>query len=212
MPKSNAQSAEPTVAASPGPSGDATPARLLEAAASLIAERGWGSISTRAVAERAGVNQALVHYHFGSMDALRREALLMKLEPVLRGLAEELLDDRPFPDGVDRVMQALDDFDLTSETGVLMAEALLQATRDERIAEAVGGAIGSWTAMLEPRIETAQDRGVVRADVDARALARILAATIDGFLVQRMADREADSAEVAATLNRLLAPIREARP
>jgi AcrR family transcriptional regulator len=42
---------------------------LLQAAAELIAEVGWGRVSSRMVAERAGVNNALVHYHFAVRGA-----------------------------------------------------------------------------------------------------------------------------------------------
>jgi TetR/AcrR family transcriptional regulator len=37
---------------------------LLAAAAALFAERGFGSVSTEEVAQRAGVNKALISYHF----------------------------------------------------------------------------------------------------------------------------------------------------
>jgi len=206
MPKANAQSTRTIT-----PSGDATRARLLDAAATLVAERGWGSVTTRAVAERAGVNQALVHYHFGNMEHLLGDAVMARLQPVVEGLAEELLDDRPFVDGIGRTMRLLDQFDLESESGVLMAEALLRATRDERIAAAMGGVVGSWTAMLEPRIRTAQERGVIRDDIEAGALARVLAAIFDGYLIQRMADPSTDSQAAATTITQLLSPVPEDR-
>ncbi len=38
--------------------------RLLDAAAELIAERGWGQVTTRAIAERAGLPHGTVSYHF----------------------------------------------------------------------------------------------------------------------------------------------------
>lgn len=195
-----------------GPSGDATRTRLLGAAAELVAERGWGAVTTRAVGERAGVNQALVHYHFGSIDALRRESVMVRLQPILQGFADELLDDRPFPDGIDRALHAVDGFELGSETGVLMAEALLQATRDEAIAGAMSSVMVSWADLLAPRIETAQRRGVVRDDLDAVALARLIAAVLDGYLIGRMADPTLDPGSMAATLNRLLAPTTEDQP
>ena len=47
-----------------------TRARLLSAASELIAERGWASVSTRDLAARAGVNPALVNYHFGGKSQL----------------------------------------------------------------------------------------------------------------------------------------------
>ncbi len=208
MPKADAQ---PT-STSRSASGDVTRARLVDAAAALVAERGWGSVTTRAVAERAGVNQALVHYHFGNMETLLADAVLTRLRPFIQGLADELLDDRPFPDGITRTMCQLDAFDLDSEAGVLMAEALLRATRDERIAEAMGGVVGSWTAMLEPRLVTAQERGFVRSDIEAAALARLLAAVLDGYLIQRMADPSTDADAAAATIIALLKPPQEGTP
>lgn len=190
-------------------SGDTTRTRLLAAAATLIAERGWGSVTTRAVAERAGVNQALVHYHFGSMEHLLREAATARLRPEVEGLADELLDERPIPESIHRVMALLDRFDVDSETGVLMAEALLRATRDERFARDMGAVIQSWSSLLEPRLGLAQERGAIRDDIDPGSLARILAAVLDGFLIQRMADPSADPGAVADTLVRLLAPTQE---
>ena len=187
----------------------ATRARLLEAAASLVAEQGWGSVTTRAVAERASVNQALVHYHFRNMENLLRDAVMARLEPEIRALADELLDDRPFPDSIDRTMQMLDRFDLGSEIGVLMAEALLRSTRDEAMASAMGGMVGGWQTLLEPRIVTAQERGVVRDDIDSRSLALTIAAMLDGFLIQRMADPDTGSQAAADALARLIAPARE---
>ncbi len=200
MPKAYAQSNGGS-----GGQGDVTRRRLLEAAASLVAERGWGAVKTRAVAERAGVNQALVHYHYANMDSLLREAVLWRLRPAIQALADELLDDRPFPEGIVRTMHLLDRFEPGSEDGVLMAEALLRASRDERMAAALGDVAGSWTAMLEPRIVTAQRRGVVRGDLDPAALARLLAAVLDGLLIQRMAGPGIDTAVVAGTITQLLA-------
>ena len=208
MPKAHAQTLEPEPKHRAA-AGDVTRSRLLAAAASLIVERGWGSVTTRAVAERAGVNQALVHYHFGRMENLLREAVMARLQPEMEGLAAELLDDRPFPEGIRRAMALLDHFDLESEAGVLVAEALLRATRDDRMAEAMGGTVGSWTAMLEPRLVLAQERGVIRDDVDPASLGLVLAAMLDGFLIQRMADPEADPERAATALVQLLKPIQE---
>jgi predicted regulator of Ras-like GTPase activity (Roadblock/LC7/MglB family) len=106
-------------------------------------------------------------------------------------------------------MHLLDRFEPGSEDGVLMAEALLRASRDERMAAAIGDVAGSWTAMLEPRIVTAQRRGVVRADLEPAALAYLLAAMLDGFLIQRMAAPAVDTQVVAGTITRLLTPPEE---
>jgi AcrR family transcriptional regulator len=43
-------------------------AALLDAAEHLLVEQGYGAITTRRLAEEAGVNHGLVHYYFGSME------------------------------------------------------------------------------------------------------------------------------------------------
>lgn len=207
MPKANAQATPDRPA-----SGDATRRRLLSAAAALIVERGWGAATTRAVADRAGVNQALVHYHFGSIDNLRREAVLAELGPAIGELIDELLDDRPVPESIRRVMSLIDRFDLGTDTGVLMAEALLQATRNPAVARDMAGFMGSWGEMLGPRLEVAQGRGAIRADIPAERLTPVLAAVLDGFLIQRMADPGLDTSLVADTLIQLLSPAGEETP
>jgi len=58
--------------------GDATRKALLDAAEELLISKGAASITTRKVADKAGVHQALVHYHFGTIEQL----LLAVLERV----------------------------------------------------------------------------------------------------------------------------------
>lgn len=47
-----------------------TKARILDAADGLFGELGFDATSTRDIAERSGVNKALIHYHFGTKDDL----------------------------------------------------------------------------------------------------------------------------------------------
>ena len=60
---------------SPPPSGDApargdTKARILEAAYQRLAREGYAALSVREIARDAGVNFALINYHFASKDKL----------------------------------------------------------------------------------------------------------------------------------------------
>ena len=52
-----------------------TKARLRAAASALFAERGFHATKIRDIAERAGVNVAAGHYHYGSKKALYLEVL-----------------------------------------------------------------------------------------------------------------------------------------
>ena len=59
---------------------------LMDAAERLLYEVGYAGVTTRAVAEAAGVNHGLVHYYFGSME----ELLTQTLERFVEELAQAL--------------------------------------------------------------------------------------------------------------------------
>jgi AcrR family transcriptional regulator len=61
---------------------------MMDAAEHLLYEVGHAGVTTRAVAEAAGVNHGLVHYYFGSMD----ELLTQTLERFVDQLADALED------------------------------------------------------------------------------------------------------------------------
>lgn len=54
--------------------------RLLTAAGELLAELGWGRVTTRAVAERAGLPLGAVSYHFRGKQELLSHAALATIE------------------------------------------------------------------------------------------------------------------------------------
>jgi TetR/AcrR family transcriptional regulator, regulator of cefoperazone and chloramphenicol sensitivity len=54
---------------------DITRERILKAARSLFADRGYQDTSIRAVVAKARVNQAAINYHFGGKNGLYREVL-----------------------------------------------------------------------------------------------------------------------------------------
>ena len=56
--------------------------RLLDAADRLLTEHG-AAVSTRLITSEAGANSAAIHYHFGSKEALLRELMARRSQPVL---------------------------------------------------------------------------------------------------------------------------------
>lgn len=62
-----------------------TQERILAAAIAVFAERGFDGASTHQIAERAGVNQPLILYHFGSKELLWLAAAESILDQFLEG-------------------------------------------------------------------------------------------------------------------------------
>src|SRR4051794_40488531 len=77
------------------PPADPARDRILAAAVDLFAERSFDGATTRAIAERAGVTQPLLNYHYRSKDALWRAAVDSLFESLAESMArhsEEMRD------------------------------------------------------------------------------------------------------------------------
>ncbi|MFJ3385347.1 MULTISPECIES: helix-turn-helix domain-containing protein [unclassified Curtobacterium] len=69
--------------------------QILDAAAALFVENGFSATSTRAIAERVGIRQASLYYHFAGKDEVLVELLTTSVRPsldVVRGLEERVPD------------------------------------------------------------------------------------------------------------------------
>jgi TetR/AcrR family transcriptional regulator len=70
------------------PSADATRDRILAAAVDLFSERSFDGATTREIAQRAGVTQPLLNYHYKSKDELWRAAVDSLFDALRRAMAE----------------------------------------------------------------------------------------------------------------------------
>ncbi|MEZ4650218.1 MAG: TetR/AcrR family transcriptional regulator [Candidatus Eisenbacteria bacterium] len=79
------------------PDPESTQGRILAAGRECFARSGFEGTTTRAIAEAAGVNLALVHYHFGSKEALYRRVIAGEMVQVLGTIATAMQrqDKRP---------------------------------------------------------------------------------------------------------------------
>jgi len=68
---------------------------LLDAAARLLVEEGYGAVTSRRVAARAGVNPALVHYYYGTMDDLLLALFRRGADAYLERLRQALASPQP---------------------------------------------------------------------------------------------------------------------
>jgi TetR/AcrR family transcriptional regulator len=70
--------------------------RILAAARALFAEHGLIATTTRAIAESAAVNLAMIHYYYGSKEALYERVLAQEFIQVLHMVSKLIrLDDPP---------------------------------------------------------------------------------------------------------------------
>jgi AcrR family transcriptional regulator len=84
--------------------------QILDAAEQLLGEVGYGGVSAQDVAERAGVNKALVFYYWGSMPELFEKVLERYYERHRHALAAALEGGGSLAKRVHRVVDAYLDF------------------------------------------------------------------------------------------------------
>ncbi|QFZ20031.1 TetR/AcrR family transcriptional regulator [Saccharothrix syringae] len=167
--------------------------RLLHAAAELIAEKGWGAVSTRVLAERAGVGPGVVHYHFDSVRSVLVQASVGALRAALAGLPAVLEDAATPQDALTTLLGALD-----GHSGrELFTETLLAATRDDEVRAAVREVLADFRAELASWLAA---RGVPTPGETAA----VLAAAVDGVLLHRALSPDLTSDLVAQVLGRVL--------
>ncbi|WP_182379482.1 TetR family transcriptional regulator [Nocardioides sp. WS12] len=88
------------------PGGTAT--RILDAAAKLLAEKGYGGLRISDVAKAADVRPAAIYYYFASREVLVEEVLWFGMSRLRRHVEETLLDAGEDVPAVDRLLLAVE--------------------------------------------------------------------------------------------------------
>lgn len=88
-------SPRPAPARRMGPADSASSSALLDAVERVLREEGYGAISSRRVAEAAGLKQQLVYYYFRTMDDLLLACFQRRTARALAQLEADAASDRP---------------------------------------------------------------------------------------------------------------------
>jgi AcrR family transcriptional regulator len=83
-----------------------TKARILDAADAVFVRRGIDSARMQEIADHAGVNKALLHYHFRTKADLAQAVWLRIASSFAPGMLEMLASDLPLHDKIDQYVDA----------------------------------------------------------------------------------------------------------
>ncbi len=186
--------------------GEATRRSISTAAVELVAELGWDAVTTRAVASRAGVNPALVHYHFGSMDALLREAVAAVIEQETDRVAIPLAEDPSRGGALAGASDAIAHLNPPPPAAAVLLEGMLRAARDPALSPVVVDRLRTLREQTATRVRHAVAEGELPPDLPAEASGTLVAAALDGLLLHRIVDPSTDVAGARDVLVRLLTP------
>ncbi|MBB6399390.1 AcrR family transcriptional regulator [Actinomadura coerulea] len=182
------------------PRGDRRRRELVDAGTALLSLEGWPGVSTRAVAERAGTNPGLIHYHFGGLAGLHAAIFRHAVDLIVGPMVAELLaapDERA-------ALEAMRGLLVPAPAGEpgsrLAAELIVGAMRDP----ALGAVLREELRLARERI--ADRLAALHPDWPRGRLsgaATLITAAIDGVMLHYMIDGElpvGDALSAAADL------------
>jgi AcrR family transcriptional regulator len=159
--------------------GRSTRAQLIAAATDVLREHGYGATSLRAVADRAGVQLSLVHYHFGSKGGL----LVTVLEELTRNLLERqqamFAEDRPFAEQWRTACAYLRE-DVRSGYVRILWELWAAGLADPQLAERWRATQRGWKTVIEERLSRLETERGVELPMRPRVLTALIGNLFEG--------------------------------
>jgi AcrR family transcriptional regulator len=173
---------------------------LLDAAERLLVEVGHAGITTRGLAEEAGVNHGLVHYYFGSNENLLARALERFTERLLARQRELYAADMPFIEKWRTAMRYLISEDVTYEKVWLELQAL--AWNQPELRERLARVNGQWREVLTEAFEQPHRELAIPMPLDA--LVSLVITFNLGIIVERLGGIETAHEELLAWIDAFL--------
>jgi TetR/AcrR family transcriptional regulator len=158
---------------------------LLDAAERLLVDVGAGGITTRKVAEEAGVNHGLVHYYFGSVEQLLVRVLERFTERLVERQRRMYAADVPFLEKWRTAMGYLDeDRPYQKIWFELQALAWNRPDLQERLARVHA----EWQAVLTEAFAPVRER--LGVDIPLQALVTLVYTFNEGIMLERLSGVE----------------------
>src|SRR4051794_17830333 len=157
-------------------------AALLDAAERLLVDAGFAGITTRRLAEEAGVNHGLVHYYFGSVENVLVRTLERFTERLIARQRELYAADTPFLEKWRTAMRYLMSEDLAYEKVWLELQAL--AWNQPELRERVDRVNGEWRAVLTEAFAEPRERYGIAMPLGA--LVSLVITFNQGIMLERL--------------------------
>lgn len=154
----------------------------MDATITVIAEEGISAVTVRRIAATAGVNQALVSYHFDGLTGLLRAAYQRSTSKLVAEWETHFAQVQSFTElhrvGLDLAEQAKKD-----GSAAVLAQVIAAGFHDPHQAEAIGDALQLWRSATEAAILRVLAEHRFEDVVDPQQLAESVTAAVIGMLL-----------------------------
>jgi AcrR family transcriptional regulator len=173
---------------------------LIDAAERLLVDIGYSGITTRRLAEEAGVNHGLVHYYFGSIENVLVRTLERFTERLIERQQAMYAADAPFIEKWRTAMRFLVEEDVRYEKMWLELQAL--AWNRPEMRERLTFVDAQWRSVLTKAF--AQPREELGIDMPLEALVALVVTFNFGVMVERLSGISTGHAELLEWIDRFL--------
>ncbi|MET7960300.1 TetR/AcrR family transcriptional regulator [Micromonospora zamorensis] len=174
-----------------------TKQRLLDGAIAAIREHGIAGVSARTIAAAAGVNQALVFYHFGTVDDLLSAACRASTAERVEHWSTRLASAGSLRELL-AVGRALHEEERQLGNVTFLAQMLAGAQADQRMAAPTAGALQLWVDEIEAVLRRLLAGSPFAEVADVPGLARAVSAAFIGLELYDGVDRAGADQAMAA--------------
>ena len=182
--------------------------RIIEAARSRLLADGYAGLSTRKVAEEAGVPLSQLHYHFGSKGGLIMALFEMENQQRLTRQIHMYAEDRPLWQRYEQACDFLED-DLESGYVRVLQELVAAGWSNAEIGAAVRELLGDWIALLTEVAREAERRHGPLGPFTAEELATLIVSAFFGSEALLLLGFDRDALPIRSALRRIGVLIRE---
>jgi AcrR family transcriptional regulator len=179
-----------------------TAQQILAAARSSLLDTGFAAMSTRKVAERAGVPLSQIHYHFGSKEQLILTMLSEENVLLVNRQAEMFALDVSLSERWNRACGYLD-ADLESGYVRVLQEMMAVGWNSDLVRDAVNRALDAWAVVLTDVVGRAQQAGVDLGPFAPVEIAALVASAFLGAESMLLLGRESDTVPIRGALRRI---------
>jgi AcrR family transcriptional regulator len=190
----------------PQPPAD-TRATIMKAARNRLLADGYAGLSTRKVAEEAGVSLSQLHYHFGSKGGLILALLANENQRLLERQSRMYAEARPLWQRYEQACDFLDD-DLESGYVRVLQEMIAAGWSNPKIGDAVREVLSGWYRLLADVARDAERRYGPLGPFSADEVATLVCNAFLGSEALLLLDFERDTMPIRAALRRLGLAIR----
>jgi len=181
---------------------------IIEAARRRLLADGYAGMSTRKVAEEAGVPLSQLHYHFGSKGGLILALFEMENERRLERQARMYAEDTPLWQRYERACDFLED-DLDSGYVRVLQEMIAAGWSNTEIGDAVRALLAGWFKLLTEVVREAGRRHGPLGPFTAEELATLVATAFIGSEALLLLGFDRQVAPIRSALRRIGVLIRE---